>query len=237
MPYRRTSFVAVFFFAALLVPQSPTRAQTARPADTTFRVGLKSINIPAPSSGLVETGSDYRVIAEPFAPVNNRLVAAFLLPEELKALQTAKTSFSRYALVEVPRRAEFADVTPELFKEVVDGMAPQFGASLDATVKDQQEEINRKLKALSMDSTTVTFDKPVMLGSFFSKPDAYGFGAIMPIGVNGKTTKIVMVLSVLRVQDRVLFTYFYAPYTDESSVTSARTVSEKWADNILAANK
>jgi hypothetical protein len=211
------------------------RAQ-APSSDATFRVGLKSIAIPAPSSELIETGSDYRVTLELLAPTNNRLVAAFLLPNELKALQTGDSSISRYALVEVSRRAEFATVTPELYKQVADSMGQQFGAAVDSTLKDQQEEINRRLKVLATQPTSVTLDKPLMLGSLFSKQNASGYGAIMPVSTNGKTTKVVMGVAVLRAQDRLLFLYLYTPYEDEKSVDWTRTTVEKWADSLLKMN-
>jgi len=212
-------------------------AQTAKPAESTFRVGLKTIAVPAPSTELNETGPDYRVLLDNLTPTNNRLVAAFLLPDELKALQTSTTHLSRYALVQVPRRAEFADVGTDLFKDVLDSLAKQFDAELTGSLKDQQDEINRRLKAMGQGSTSVTLDKPVMLGSFYSKPDATCYGAIMPVQVNDKTTRMVMAMGVVRVQERILFLYLYAPYVDETTVTWARTTSEHWADATLAANK
>ena len=97
--------IASFLVAALVLDTVHTYAQISNfTGDSIFRVGLKSIALPAPSKELIETGSDYRVILDTLTPVTNRLVAAFLLPEDLKAIQTGPTPLSRYALVEVPRR-------------------------------------------------------------------------------------------------------------------------------------
>lgn len=231
-------FLLSFLVAVLVFGSIDTIAQdTNSKSGAIFRVGLKSITISAPSTELVETGSDYRVILDALTPAVNRLVAAFLLPEDLKAIQNGPAILSRYALVEVPRGAEFANITPEIFKQIAANVGQEFGASLDATVKDQQDEINRRLKALGASSTTLTLDKPMMFGSFFSKPDAFGFGGIMPIELNGRKNKVVMVVSVVRIQDRVLSLYLYNSYVDLESVNWARTTSEKWADAILAANK
>jgi hypothetical protein len=215
-----------------------THAQTSNFTEaSTFRVGLKSIALPAPSTELVETGSDYRVILDTLTPTTNRLVAAFLLSEEFKAIQTGPTPLSRYALVEVPRGAEFATISPELFRQIATSIGQEFGGSLDATLKEQQDEINRRLNALGARSTTVTLDKPMMLGSFFSKPDAVGFGGILPIDVSGKKDTKVMGMSLVRTQERVLALYLYTSYIDNESVNWVRATSEKWADAILAANK
>jgi hypothetical protein len=242
MQFRRSALgtsIVSLLGAFLLFGSIHTHAQATKSTDVaTFRVGLKSIAITAPSTELVETGSDYRVLLDTLTPVNNRLIAAFLLPADLKAIQTGTTSaLSRYALVEVPRRAEFASITPEFFKQLAGSLGKEFDASLDAKLKDQQDEINRRMKALSASPTTVTLDKPVMLGSFFSKRDAEGFGGVMPIDVNGKKSKMAMGLTVVRIQERVLFLYLYTSYTDEESVNWVRTSGDKWADAILAANK
>jgi len=208
---------------ALVLPSSSSRAQ-----DTpTYRAGLKSISIPAPSSELVETGSDYRVLLENLVPTANRLVAAFVEPPELESLRSQSSSaFNRYALVEVPRRAEFANVTPDQFKEVANSIANQFGATVDAGIKDQQDEINRRLKALGSSVSDVTLDKPVQLGTLFSKPGACAYGMIMAISSGGKTKKMMMGMITLRVQSRVLFIYTYNEYKDETSVQWVRTTDE-----------
>lgn len=203
----------------------------------TFRVGLQSITIPAPTADLVEPGSDYRVLLEPMAPINNRLVAGFLQPADLEAIRSkGGNQLLRYALVEVPRRAEFADVTPDLFKQVADSVAGQFGASLDATLKDQQDEVNRRLKALGSEKNG-TVDKTVPLGAFFSKPDATSYGMIMPVTVDSKTVKVAMDMIVVRVRQRLLFLYLYNEFKDETSVQWLRTTGEHWADAVLLANK
>ena len=231
---RPNSFAFVLFAAAALLPFSCASAQNAH----SYRAGLKDFSIPAPSSALVEAGADYRVLMEPLAPVNNRLVAAFLETADLDAIRSgAKAPLNRYALVEIPRRAEFTEVSPEQFKQVADNIAAQFGASFDSSLKDEQDEINRRLKALNSSSATVTLDKPLQLGTLFNKPDAAAYGMIMPISSEGKTKKMVMGMVVLRVQSRVLFAYTYTEYKDESSVQWIRTTDESWADSILAANK
>ena len=227
---------AVVAVAALTLsfPIHPQAPQTA----AIFRVGLKSIAIPAPpGDNLVETGPDYRVLLEPLATAANRLVAGFLLPDELNTIRTSKTSLTRYSLVEVSRRLEFSDVSPEQFKQFGDATAQQFGTVINDAVKDQQEEINRKLKTLGENSTTVTLDKPLVLGVFFSKIDATSFGMIMPLQLNGETKKHAAACTLVRVHDRVLFLYTFTPYTGEDSVKWVSTSAEKWAGAILNANK
>lgn len=235
----QASRCSVFIPASLLLLgfSLPAPAQTALPADTTFRIGLKTITIPPPSPDLTETGPDYRVLLQTLVPTNNRLVAAFLTPDDFTQIRSSTAaSLSQYALVQTARRAEFADITPEIFKQVDSSLATQFEAAVNASLKDHQDEINRRLKALGQDKT-VTLDKPLMLGSLFSKPDASGYGQIVPVTVNDTTKKIVVGMTLLRVRERMLFLFLYTPYKDEDTVKSVRATSEKWADAVLAANK
>lgn len=211
-------------------------AISAQSVPPTYRAGLKSIAIPAPSD-LAEPGSDYRVLLEPLAPINNRLVAAFLQKTDLDAIRSGGApALTRYALVEIPRRAEFANVSPEIFKQITDSMAQQFGAEVDSTLKQQQDEVNRRLQALSSNASTVTLEKPVQLGTLFCKPNSCAFGLIMPVTTKDATTKMVMAVVVMRVQERVLFGYLYTEFKDQDSVKWVSATEEQWADAILKAN-
>jgi hypothetical protein len=44
-------------------------------------------------------------------------------------------------------------------------------------------------------------------------------------------------VTVLRVQNRLLYAYIYSAYKDEDSVQWVRKTSEQWADAILNANQ
>jgi hypothetical protein len=202
------------------------------------RVGTKAIAIPSPAGDLMEPGPDYRVLLEPLAPVSNRLVAAFVTQSKLENIHAGSLpAMDEYALVEVPRRAEFADVDEANFKQVSDALSQQFGGDLSSSIKNSEEDIDQKLKSLGNGSTTVTMSEPLKLGAFFTKPNAAGFGMIMPYNVNGTTTRVAMAVAVLRVRNRVLFSYTFATYKDEGSVKWIRATSEQWADAILKSNQ
>ena len=211
----------------------------AKPAEIqSYRSGLKSIVIPPPTADLSEMGSDYRVLAESFAPDTNRLLAAFLTADDSANLRSGVSKpFSRYALVETLRRAEFTDINADTYKQVADAVAQQFGAALDAPTKDQQDVINRKLKAMRGVDATLTVDKPMPLGALFAKPNARGFGMIEPISGGASSVRMVVGMTILRVQSRLIYAFVYSVYKDDESVQWVRTTSEKWADAILKANQ
>ncbi len=219
-------------------PQDTVSAPPKATEPQTYRVGLKSIAIPSPSKDLSEIGSDYRVVIETMAPAANRLVAAFNRPEDLhQILAGGDTPLARYALVEIPRQAEFAEVDSATFKTVADSMAKEFGANLGADTKTAQDDLNHNLKELNSKAATIAIGKPFPLGALFSKPDAAAFGMIESVSTQGPETKMAVAIVVLRAQNRVLFLYLFSMYKDESTVQWVRNTSEQWADAVLAANK
>lgn len=205
--------------------------------DQRFRIGGLSFSFPTPDRKLAEPGSDLRVLFEPLAPATNRLVAAFVLSDELRSTSAGTTpALTEYALIEVPRRAEFISADSDAFRQVADAVGKQFEGDLSGTVQKQQDSLNSHLKELGSKSS-VTLDKPLMLGKLFSNPDAIGYGMIMPYSSNGVTIQVAMALNVIRAHNRVVFAYFYTPYVDENTVMSLKITDEEWADAILKANQ
>jgi hypothetical protein len=219
---------------------NPNMARAQATAAPTYRTGLKSITIPPPTSDLNEIGSDYRVLLETTVPDSNRLIAAYMLAEDAANLHAGiAKGASRYAYIETSRRAEFAELDAASFKQIAAAVAQQFGAITDGSpmdIKAHEDELNHKLKAVG--AKEVNFDKPVQLGELFSKPDACAFGMIMSISSNGAASvKMIAGMTVLRVQNRLLYAYVYSAYKDEESLRWVRTTSEQWADAILKANQ
>lgn len=227
--------VGFALFAAQHV--APIWAQANNPE--AYQVGGVEMTIPAPSSELVEMGS-YRTMMNTYVPDSNRLVAAFLLPDDLKVFAGGtRKGLLRYAMVEVPRSAESTDISAADFQDAVASTDKQFASSSDSPeadtiVKQGQDELNRKLNALNLGHTTL--EKPVMLGRFFSKTDAYAFGMIVPVSASGSTVNMLVGVSLLRVKSRVLYGYIYTEYTGDQTEPRMRTELEGWADAILRAN-
>lgn len=223
-------------------PQTPA-ARDAKPAAAAsasaqdFRAGGKSFVLPSPIAEMQELGPDYRNVMDVLVPNSNRLVAAYLLSDDIPDLQAGKQKqHTKLALVETIRQAEFYDLDEANFQVVVTSTQAAMGQMAEGGMKDQVEEITKKIKAANPNAADIQMDKPLMLGTFFSKPNAQGFGMMMPVTVNNKTTNNICGALILRVKDRLLAAYIYTPYKDESSVRWVRETSEKWADAILQAN-
>jgi len=241
----RRFHLAVFCIAAILLaslPLSAAQDQNSTPAQATdvltYRVGGTPLVIPPPTNDMVEMGQDYRVVMDVFVPEQNRLVAAFVTPNDLAIIKSGgKAMPSQYALVEVLRRGEFMDLSAKDYKDMADTLEQQFGAVLSTAIKEGEDELNRRIKEQNLDDAKISLDKPVQLGGFFSKTDAYGTGIIMPVTTNGVTTKVVAGIIFLRVKNRLLFVYLYSVYKDQGTVIWMRKTTENWADAILKANE
>lgn len=204
-----------------------------------FKAGGVAIAIPPPTTEMTEVGYDNREFMKVFVSPNNRLIAAFVLTNDLPKLIKGSDNFimSKYAMVKVPRRGEYMDCGVSDFREVTDGAEKELGNIMNSSMKDVEEEINRRMKSLELNDATVSFGKPIQLGCLFSKQDAYGFGMVMPLSTGGTNMKMAVGDALMRVKQRLLFVYLYAEYKNENTVKWLRKATEDWADAILKANK
>lgn len=217
---------------------SQVKAQTAPGAGQgQFPVGDVSVSLPAPpGQGLVELGNG-RGYFDPAVPDSNRLMAAFVLEKDVATLHTgAMQVLTPYALVETLRAAENSTVSASDFKDLVDSVTKQIGAVLDSSFKESEDQFNKRMKAMNL-NTQISFGKPVTLGTFFMKTDAYAFGMMAPVTANGTSTTMVVGTILLRVKSHIVFAYFYTAYKDDQTPVQVRTTSEQWTDAILAANQ
>lgn len=203
-----------------------------------FETGGTPIVIPSPAAEMSEMGYDNRALMEIFVPVNNRLIAAFAPTKDLPGLtkRADDLTLTKYAMVEVPRRSEYADIGAADFRKVAAGVRKQFGETMHASTKEAQEEFRRRLDSLDLDEVTVDIGKPLQLGTFFSRPDAYGFGMIVPVSTGDRKVKMGMGVALIRVKRRLLFVYLYAAYKGKDTVLWLREKTEGWAAAILKAN-
>lgn len=200
-----------------------------------FKAGGTSINIPAPSE-LVEVGYDVREQMEIFISTTNRLLSAYMIPDEIPRFLKGDKDLvlSQSASVQVLRQNEYQDFKESDFNELVDYIKSSSSDELASIADETEAEFNRRMEALNLDK--ISIDEPIELGSFFSKPDAYSFGMISSSSDGKKTWKVVISTTFLRVKNRLLFTYFTSEYKDNDSIVKVQSKTEKWVDAILAAN-
>ncbi len=215
-------------------------ASAKDPVIQSFKAGGRPIALVPPTSEMAEMGYDNRELMEIFVAQTNRLIAAYAMKKDIPGISRGDQDLvlEKYAMVQVPRRAEYMDVRPEDFEQVTAGAKQAFGDTMGTTLKEVEDEFNRRMKALDLDEATMRLGKPVQLGCLFSKKDAYAFGMIMPLTMgNGEKLKMGMGATVMRVRNRLLYVYLYAQYKDENTVRWLKKTTEAWANAILKANR
>jgi len=229
--------IILFFILIIAVPHMTNAATNNDRAAQSFKAGGVSILIPVPSSVFVEAG-DSRSLMELFVPQNNRLLSGFVFPEDLPLLAKGgdDSILTKYALVEVPRRGEYMDCGTNDFKDVISGAKKSFGDITTSSLKEAEEEFNRRMESLDVTNAQLSIGNPLQLGCLFSKSDAYGFGMIAEVSMSGKNIKMAMGSALLRVKKRLVFVYLYAEYKNDDTVKWIRKTTEEWSDAILKAN-
>lgn len=241
----RLSNSAICILAALLLASSlalSAQNQTVKSqkvADSpSYLAGGKSIAISVPEKDLVEMGTDDQKAIDSLVPPSNRLIAAFVLPEDLIKTKSGDNRTPHLvSMIMVPRQDEFTEIGENDFKTIIDMVRKQFNSAVDSYVSDTEEEFNRRLKSLDLDNVKIKFDKPVSLGILFSGQNSAGFGTVLQASSGNASIRKVVSVVYLRVKNRVLFAYIYADYKDVNTVKWLRVTSEQWADAILKANQ
>lgn len=228
----------IFLVLALGIATISSARDSAAKASTikSFKAGGTPIAIPPPTAKMSEVGYDNRELMNVFVPTTNRLIAAFVLTADLPTLgkEASGRLLSEYAMVEVPRRGEYIDVGADDFKEFAEGLGKQFGAVVNESTGESEEDLNRRMHALDLGS--VTMRKPLQLGCFFSKHDAIAFGLIQRYSRDGKSDNLATGVAFLRVKRRILFVYLYAGYRNKDTIKWLRKTTEDWTDAIQRAN-
>ena len=203
-----------------------------------FKVGSVHIAIPQPRSDMIDAGKDNYEFVRLAVPEENRLLVAFVLTNELPRLTNGATNLilTKYAMIQVSRGSETKDTDADDFTKVIDGAKKTFGDVVTSSVKEAEDDFNRRLKALGLDDPDFKLGKPVQLGCFVSTQDAYGFGLIIPVSMGTISTKMAMGGALVRVKKKVIFVYLYAEYTGSESAKSLRIQLQDWVDRILTAN-
>ncbi len=209
---------------------------TASPADPKVRAGGIELTLPGPANDFAEAGDKLRTtFFELLVPSNNRLLSAYLPVNVLANLSAAvPRGLDIYAMVEVPRRAEYSELTSKAFDEVLQGMQNAMGKLDAGKVEDLQQEMNLRLKSLG--TKPIDIGRPEMLGGIFQKSNAAGFAMLSAMKQDDRTTTMAIGMAVIRVKQRLVFAYLYHKYESSDTVSWVSKHLEAWCDAILDEN-
>jgi hypothetical protein len=226
--------------ALVLSAQAQSNAANTANAMPQAKCGGVELSLPGPEGDFIEAGDRLRTgLFELLTPSTNRLLTAYVPAKVQQELLSGKASggLGVYAMVQVSRQAEYADVTPQDFEQGVNTIASSMG-SIAETVKDNvTDEINVRLKQFG--GKSIATDRPEILGVVFRKVDAMGVAMLMGVKEAGAVDNVTMAstFAILRVKQRAVFAYIYQRYDSPETVKSLGKMLEVWTDRIVSANK
>ena len=206
-------------------------------ADPEVKAGGVVLTLPAPAGDFAESGDKLRTtFFEPLVPSTNRLLDAYLPAQTLAAVNAGKApgTLDMYAMVEVARRTEYAECTPQAFEQVVKGAEPSMGTFVQNQAGDLADELNIRLKSLG--AKPLEIGRVEMLGGLFKKPDAFGFALLTAYKQGDRSVTMASGMAVLRVRQRLIFAYLFRKYESPDTISWLHRNLEAWADAILAKN-
>lgn len=215
-----------------------TAVALQRPAPR-FMVGGKEMVLPGPSNDFEEVGDRLRTtFFEMLTHPSDRLVAAYITSQTLADLTAGKATngLGVSGMVETPRSQEYADCTPESFREVAAGIKQSLGETDSDRLAGQiQGAMGDRLNSVGLKSVELAGFK--LVGTAFQKRDASGY--LVQEVVQQGNRKILMIggISALRVKERLILVCLFRKNESPDTVSSVRTDLENWADRLLAENQ
>ncbi len=201
-----------------------------------YRSGDIQVIVPAPTEDFVDTGYDNREFWGTFTPPENRLLGVYMLKNELdrQTINNKNSPMSRYGMFQVSRQAENQTFKKKDFENIVTIIKQQLGDELMSVSEYSEDLLKKRFKALDLDS--VKAGTPLMLGQFFNKKQAYGFGMM----INHKTDDLDFVIvtgsALIHVKDKMFLAYLYSTYENTESIMWVQRTTEQWTDAIIEAN-
>jgi len=232
-------FFVCMFLVGLLSVSNQAQGNNLTVAEyKSISVGGSQIIIPPPTKEMVPLDNDNQRKFEPFIAPDSKLIASFVFIDELPKIESNNADIIQLlanGTVQVPLQGEFKEFSDNDFKRLI-ANSQQRTDSLGSYTQIAEEEINRRIKSINRDASSVNLGDSIELGSFFSVKDAFGLGLITPVSVGGKSMLIGKGAVMIRVKDRLLFLYLSTEYKNVATIDWLRYTTEEWANSILKAN-
>lgn len=240
-PEMMRSALPILMFAAVLPMLGQTGAPTAGTNEIPkVKAGGIDLLLPSPDGDFTEVGDRLRTtVFDLLTPSTNRLLTAYLSHQIKENLLSGNTKggLGTYAMVEIPRGAEYTDVGQKDFEDALKTVANSMGVAVDKAFSTTTDEINARMKELG--GKPISVDRPEMMGTVFRKPDAFAWAMLMGVkgGDSASATTMAGVIAMIRIKQRVLFTYLYRKYDSPEVLDSLGKSTEAWVSRILSANQ
>lgn len=222
-----------------LAAQSATPAKSDKNSDV-FQLGDKTVRIPVPVGFTDVTGrieNDRNVFQRFDADGENMTYVQDGLVSLLQANSRIPLGF--HAKGWIPGNRRTTDITAEYFGQIISGMERNFAAILDPKSETMTKAKNQAMAFATKNldpKASIDFNETTNLG-FIQKGDrVFSAMAFLSAQINGQQATTLMTFSVLRLNDRLVWVYCYAPTPTEKDFEALPVFTRTWTAAIIAAN-
>ena len=201
--------------------------------------GKKRICLPY-SSGMKECYNDafVKYWADQFK-ANPQEVILGMYIEKTNYQNGKKTGFKegiKYPFVKVYSNQSIAQINAS--KEIIDIVAPELTKTFknwttsEFKPKTQQlfDDLSNKLE---MD---LTLDRPILIDQYDPHPSAKSFVVLMEFTIEGESFLIVSVLSLMAIEDRLIFCAYYDEFKGSQQLDVTKAANDFFVLNLMAKN-
>lgn len=229
------------------VKNTQSQKRTQKGADIGYRLGTKSVLIPAPE-GYEEASSqidDVRRFFEATEAPDLDLLAVHVPVDILERLKTGERfNLSLYTKVSVPKRLREIDISLSDFSKrvsalqgnsakVFDFTSPEMKAILQGNNKSMSDFFEREAK--------MDLSQPVNLGEIAKTDESYGVLLLFKVKfeIDGKQEELFVLggVSMVRIKQRLVFIYTYRRFNSNEDAELIRNFTKQWLGQIIKVNQ
>ncbi|MFA6946803.1 MAG: hypothetical protein WC220_12980 [Pedobacter sp.] len=193
-------------------------------------VGGKSLLIPIPLNGFVESGDIKRIVAKDQVPEGYKLIAYFL-PEDIA--KHAGIEPSKKMFIGVNKEVESLLCSPSDFIDVKESLKTVFSSSgLLEVIKDANIEFKRTQDIVGK----AEIGEMKTIGSILETSDAISFLTVTKYNFDEGSGRVIGSASCVRVKQKVLLIYVFNVLENEESINWVSTITKNWLNSILEIN-
>jgi hypothetical protein len=229
-------FICLF---ALLVPVAAQYPPDKNP--DTFHLGAKTVRIPPPENftdviGLIRNDNGR------FAPDEPGGLLSLAVPDKVidRLAATPLMQLDIYTKARIEPSIRTTEISPDLYASVVSEFQKNFTTLFDPKgkiVNDARQEIKDFVTRVSGNKSKVEVAPVRNLGYFQKTENTFSALMLMTIEVNGTRIPMLVTVSLLRINDRLINAAVYKRLPTEQDFTLIPEFTKKWTTAILTANK
>lgn len=208
-----------------------------------LKLGNRTVRVPSPS-GLVEGSARFSHLKSRFVVTEspgNDMLAVFVPESILPILEKGNIPpYDQWAKISILKKFNATDVdaaTFKLFADKFEKTLPQLIDEQSPAFKNAVSNMRKGLSGLLGQKVEADLTQPKSLGIFDRQQNIHSTLIVSTLSDARGSRLILGTLSLLRVNQRLLFVYTYQTLTDENDADRIRKFTKKWTADILAANK